>query len=281
MNFELAQACAPMLECPVDKANVVFDDADSYERYMGRWSRVIGTCFLDWIAPPADAAWLDVGCGTGVFTKLVLDACSPAKIVAIDPAQAQIAYALTQPMARSVEFKVSAAYPLPFAARSFDVVASALVLNFVQDRSRALSEMSRVCRPGGLVGAYVWDFASDRSMAWPLVRAMKNAGVECPPFPGESDSSPERFGELFEASGFREIEIRSIEVTMTFANLEEFWRSQTPRFSTHGKIIADQPGSARNQIYDQLRGILSVNSDDTVEVSARASAVKAQTPHNG
>ena len=138
----------------MDKANVVFDDADSYERYMGRWSRAIGASFLDWIAPPANAAWLDVGCGTGVFTKQVLDTCSPAKIVAIDPASAQIEYALTQPMARSVEFKVAAAYPLPFPARSFDVVASALVMNFVQDRSRALKEISQSLPPrrnsGGL-----------------------------------------------------------------------------------------------------------------------------------
>jgi ubiquinone/menaquinone biosynthesis C-methylase UbiE len=265
----------------VDQANVVFDDSDRYERYMGRWSRAIGIGFLDWISPPASAAWLDVGCGTGVFTKLVLDACSPAKIVAIDPAPAQITYALSQPMARSVEFKVAAAYPLPFPARSFDVVASALVMNFVQDRSRALKEMFRVCRPGGIVAAYVWDFASDRSMAWPLVRAMKNAGVECPPFPGESDSSPERFGELFERSGFQKIETRSIEVTMTFANLGEFWQSQTPPFSTHGKIIANQPSSVRNQIHDELRGILSVNADETVAVSARASAAKALTPHDG
>ena len=260
-------------------ADVAFDDAAGYERFMGQWSRAIGMVFLDWIAPSAGARWLDIGCGTGVFTKLVLDTASPATIVAIDPAQTQIDHACKQEaMAGQVEFRIAGAQDLPFPERDFDVVVAALVINFVPDRARALKEMHRVCRSGGTVAAYVWDFAAERSMAWPLVRAMKQSGVECPRFPGQDDSSVAALHSLFEHAGFREITTRSIEVTMAFPSFDELWRSQAPPFSSHGRVIAAQPEAVRKQIIDALRLLLPVQPDGGVAVHARANAVKALTP---
>ena len=63
----------------------VFNAADDYERFMGRWSRVIGEKFLNWLAPPANARWLDVGCGTGAFSELIAKRCAPASLAGIDP----------------------------------------------------------------------------------------------------------------------------------------------------------------------------------------------------
>ena len=80
-----------------------FDDGAAYERFMGRWSRAVGSAFLNWLAPPAGAHWLDVGCGTGAFTELVLDTCSPAAVSAVDPAKAQIDYVNRQPVAQRAE----------------------------------------------------------------------------------------------------------------------------------------------------------------------------------
>ncbi len=65
-----------------------FSDGTAYEQFMGRWTCAIGTIFLDWLAPPTDARWLDIGCGTGVFTDLIVSTCSPATVVAIDPSGA-------------------------------------------------------------------------------------------------------------------------------------------------------------------------------------------------
>ena len=109
------------------------------------------------------ARWLDVGCGTGIFTELVLDTCSPAAVFAVDPAEAQIDHACRQPVAQRANFRVADALALPFPDATFDVVASALVINFIPDRPRALSEMRRVARAGGIVAGYVWDFAAELS----------------------------------------------------------------------------------------------------------------------
>ena len=71
----------------------LFSDGKAYERMMGRWSQMAGKLFLDWLAVPKGLNWLDVGCGNGAFTELLIDRCAAAKIDGIDPSEAQISFA--------------------------------------------------------------------------------------------------------------------------------------------------------------------------------------------
>src|SRR5581483_4056732 len=80
-------------QVPMPEIRPAFDDADAYERYMGRWSRAIGEKFLAWLAPPKDARWLDIGCGTGAFSELIAQHCAPKSLSGIDPSPQQIAFA--------------------------------------------------------------------------------------------------------------------------------------------------------------------------------------------
>ena len=188
MNGSLMLQCIRWLGGgPMADNKTHFDDAATYDRFMGRWSRGVGSVFLDWLAPPAGARWLEVGCGSGTFTGHVLDACAPASMSTVDPSKSQIDYASGQPISQRVDFRIADAQALPFPDATFDVVASALVLNFIPDRPRGLSEMRRVTRPGGVVAGYVWDFAAN--VAQPGRSAMLGIGVDPRAQSGAEDTS--------------------------------------------------------------------------------------------
>ncbi len=133
---------------------IVFTDGAAYERFMGRWSRLAGDVFLDWVAPPAGLNWLDVGCGNGASTALLLDRCAPALVRGIDPSEGQLAFARERLAGRPAQFEQGSAMDLPFADGQFDAAMMALVLFFVPDPARGLAEMARVVAPGGIVAAY-------------------------------------------------------------------------------------------------------------------------------
>ena len=134
-----------------------FEDGAAYERMMGTWSRLAGTIFLDWLAPRSGQRWIDVGCGSGAFTELLVERCAPAEVQGIDPSEAQLAFARARPAARVAEFRPGDAMALPFSEDRFDAAVMALVIFFVPDPAKGVAEMVRVVRSGGTVATYAWD----------------------------------------------------------------------------------------------------------------------------
>ena len=254
-----------------------FDDGSAYERFMGRWSRGAGKVFLDWLAPPSGARWLDVGCGTGSFTELIVEKCSPASIFAIDPERAQIDHAQNGPIAGRAKFSVGDAKALPFADDTFDIVASGLVLNFVPDPARALAEMRRVTRGGGTIGGYIWDFAAELSPTWPMRLGLRQLGAVVAPTPGAEITGLTGLRILFERAGLDEVVTNSIEVTMRFADFDDFWVAQTPSFNPIARQIGKLEMVERARLMDAVRGMV-VRPHGIVEYSARANAVSGRVP---
>ena len=119
------------------EAQIRFDDGAAYERMMGRWSRLAGKIFLDWLGPRSGLRWIDVGCGNGVFSELLVESCAPTAILGIDPAEAQLTLARTRPAARMAEFRRGDAMALPCPDNSFDAAVMALVIFFVPDQPEA------------------------------------------------------------------------------------------------------------------------------------------------
>jgi ubiquinone/menaquinone biosynthesis C-methylase UbiE len=204
-----------------------FTDGRAYERLMGRWSRSAGEVFLDWLSLPKGLNWLDVGCGTGAFTELIIDRCAPSNICAIDPAQDQIAYARNGPAASRATFRIGDALSLPFADREFDVAAMALVISFVPDASKAVAEMKRVVKQQGTVAAYVWDSLGGGYVQWPMVAALGGMGVDVPAAPGAKNSRIEEMRALLERAGLDQVATRTIEIEVSYQNFEEYWSAQT------------------------------------------------------
>lgn len=255
-----------------------FTDGAAYERLMAAWSRSVGEVFLDWLGVGAGQRWLDVGCGTGVFTELVYDRCAPAEIAAIDPAPEQIAFARTKPIARKMEFRVGDAQALPFPDQMFDVVASALVINFIPDRPIALAEMRRVARPGGLVAGYVWDFTAMRAPTGPLLRGMQQTGIEPPMAMGTAASSIDALAALFKAAGLEAVATRAIEVTVSFPDFDDLWTSITPSYAALGKVTAALPATERDRLKEAVRAQLSTEPNGRLAYASLANAVKAIAP---
>jgi ubiquinone/menaquinone biosynthesis C-methylase UbiE len=255
-----------------------FSDGAAYEQYMGRWSLVAGKVFLDWLDPPKSARWLDVGCGTGVFTELVLDTCDPATIVAVDPSEAQVGIAKDKPVAQRADFRVADAQSLPFPDGAFDVIASSLVINFIPDRQKALAEMRRVAHSGSIVAGYVWDFAEDRGPSSLLRIGLSQIGVKSPSSVGSESTRLEALKSLFTEAGLTDISTTVIDVTMSFTDFDEFWRTQTPVYTATGKIIAALSETERAKLIEVVRSRLSAAGDGSIAYSSRAHAVKARAP---
>jgi ubiquinone/menaquinone biosynthesis C-methylase UbiE len=113
------------------ESQIRFDDGAGYERMMGKWSRLAGEVFLDWVQPASGLRWIDVGCGNGAFTELLAERCAPAEIQGVDPSEAQLAFARARHSADIAQFREGDAMALPFADNSFDAAAMALVIFFV------------------------------------------------------------------------------------------------------------------------------------------------------
>src|SRR5215217_222260 len=90
-----------------------YDDGAAYERMMGTWSRIAGEIFLDWLAPPHGLRWIDIGCGSGAFTELLVERCAPAEVQGIDPSEAQLSFARARSLGRMVKFHRGDALALP------------------------------------------------------------------------------------------------------------------------------------------------------------------------
>jgi SAM-dependent methyltransferase len=262
----------------VAEAPVRFDDGQAYERFMGRWSRAAAAVFLDWLAVRPGARWLDVGCGTGILAETIVQLCAPESVDAIDPSAEQIAAAAHGSLGDRARFHVADARQLPLADSSFDVVASALVINFVPEPPLALAEMRRVTRGSGLIAGYVWNFARELSPSGPLRCAMRRLGAEAPDVPGTNVSGIEALCALFATAGLDRIETRTIDVCLAYEDFDDFWQSQTPRYAPTTKIIATMTDRERVRLMRAVEASLPRGPGGVIEYCAQANAIKARVP---
>lgn len=156
---------------------IKFDDGAVYERMMGRWSGLAGRAFIDWLSPAPNLRWVDIGCGNGAFTQLLVERCAPMTVEGVDPSEGQLAFARERLATPVAKFRRGDAMALPFADGTFDAAVMALVVFFIPDPARGVAEMARVVRPGGLAAAYIWDVVSGGGPSEAIMIEMKAMGL--------------------------------------------------------------------------------------------------------
>lgn len=110
------------------------------------------------------ATVLDVGCGPGTITAGLAARVAPGRVVAADAAAAVLNEARTNTAdLDNVEFAVADAHALDYPDGTFDIVHAHQILQHIADPVRALREMRRVTRPGGVVAVREADFGT---MIW-------------------------------------------------------------------------------------------------------------------
>jgi SAM-dependent methyltransferase len=256
-----------------------FEDGAGYERMMGTWSRLAGEVFLDWIAPRPRLRWIDVGCGNGAFTELLVERCAPAQVQGVDPSDAQLAFARSRPAARQADFQQGDAMALPFADRQFDAAVMALVIFFVPDPAEGVAEMVRVTRAGGVVGAYAWDILGGGFPLAALGRELRAMGVPPTLPPSVEAAGIDNLRALWTGAGLESVETREITVERSFQNFEEVWTTSLLGATIGPKIQAMSPAQVA-QLKENLRARLPADASGRVTYSARANAVKGKVPVN-
>ena len=254
-----------------------FDDGASYERVMGVWSRLAGEIFLDWLAPSSRMRWIDIGCGNGAFTELLVERCAPSAIVGIDPSDGQLAFARTRPASRVAEFRQGDAMTLPFPAASFDAAVMALVIVFVPDAAQGVREMVRVVGPNGAVATYVWDMVDGGFPLDPILVEMRAMGLTPPQPPSVEACRTDALRDLWIKAGLEAVETRTITVRRTFADFNDFWKTNAAASTIASAIAAMTPGDA-DRLKEQVRQRLGQDAEGRVGYDARANAIKGRVP---
>ncbi|MEO8252506.1 MAG: methyltransferase domain-containing protein [Chloroflexota bacterium] len=240
--------------------------------------------FLDWLGIAPGRRWLDVGCGTGVLSAAILAQCEPRSVVGIDPAEAMLARARATLVDERVQFAVGSAAATGVDDGAVDIVVSGLVLNFVPDVGAALAEAQRVVRPGGLVAAYLWDYAEGMQ----LLRRFWDAAIALDPGVHVLDES-ERFGiaapeplvGAFTGAGLDSVDVRLLEVPTVFADFDDMW---TPFLGGAGPApayVATLGEAERDALRDRLRASVAPEPDGSIHLVARAWAVQGRRPDVG
>jgi len=244
---------------------------------MGRWSQLVGDALLDWLAPASGLRWLDVGCGNGAFTEMLVERCAPAAVDGVDPSEAQLAFARTRPASRVAQFRQGDAMALPFPDDAFDAAVMPLVIFFVPDPPKGVAEMARVVRPGGVVTAYGWDLFDGGFPYAALQAEMRGIGVAVPMPPNPDASRLETLRDLWTRAGLEAIETREITVQRTFADFDDYWTTIRMGPSVRPALAAMAPSDIGG-LEARMRGRLPVDAAGRITYSARANAVKGRVP---
>ena len=231
-----------------------FVAADAYDRFMGRYSRLLSPQMADLAGVAAGQRALDVGCGPGALTAELVMRLGPQAVAAVDPSKPFVAAA--QDRHPGVDVRQAAAEDLPFPDGGFDAALAQLVVHFMADPVAGLTEMRRVTKAGGVVVACVWDHAGGKGPPGAFWRAAHELD---PGLHDEGDLPGAREGhlaQLFTDAGFTDVESTSLIAELEHATFEDWWEPFTEGVGPAGAHVASLDSDAREELKERCRALL-------------------------
>ena len=245
--------------------------AEAYDRFMGRYSNPLAPVFADYAGVFPEQRVVDVGAGPGALTAVLAERLGADAVTAVEPSESFVdALRERHP---DVTVLHAAAENLPLEDDSFDTAIAQLVVHFMKDPARGLSEMRRVTAPGGVVAANVWDHGGGRgplSAYWDAVRDLDPSNAGEGQLAGATQGDLTR---LFEQAGLTDVEEESLTVTVEHATFEEWWEPYTLGVGPAGSYVAGLDPEAREELRERCRERLP---DPPIVISASAWSARAR-----
>jgi ubiquinone/menaquinone biosynthesis C-methylase UbiE len=238
---------------------------EAYDRFMGRYSQPLAAHFVDLLEVRAGQRALDVGCGPGALTAPLVDRLGADHVSAIDPSAPFVETCRAR--FPEVDVRRGSAESLPWDDDSYDVAAACLVVHFMTDPVAGMSEMRRVTRDDGWVGATVWDLAGSRAPMAPLWTAMAEVSPQQPDERDLQGGSRESLRSIMEGAALRDVEVVELPVTVTHPSFEEWWQPYLHGVGPAGEVVASLDPDRRQELERTLRRDLGDGPFDMTAVA--------------
>jgi SAM-dependent methyltransferase len=281
-----APAARIMLSDQEASKTVMFGNAESYERFMGRWSRLVAERLVDFAQLPESGHVLDIGSGTGSLGFEIARRKPRVRVTGIDPSREYVEYAASQASSGPnkfgdrTAFRTGDAQAMPFGDGEFDACVSLLVFNFIPDPAKALKEARRVTRAGGPISAAVWDYGSGMKM----LRVFWDAAVGLNPAAEKLDEKRMRLcraGELdglWRDAGLRDVQERPLDIEMRFASFEDYWAPFLLGQGPAGAYVRSSNANTVQALRDAVKARLRIKAEDAaIVLPARVWAVRGRS----
>jgi SAM-dependent methyltransferase len=248
----------------------------AYDRFMGRYSGPLAVAFADAAAVAPGMSALDLGCGPGALTGVLVDRLGAGLVAAVDPSPSFVAECAARHP--GVAVRAGRAEEIPFGSGGFDLVLAQLVLHFVADPARCAHEVRRVLRPGGLAAACVWDFAEGMQ----LLRAFWDAALALDPS-APDEARTLRFGrrgeiaDWLETAGFDDVTETTLTVSVPYPSFDDLWDGFLAGVGPAGAYCVGLPEPGRAALREQLFGRLG-SPDGPLSLRATARCASGRSP---